>query len=46
MFDHVFASPTPQLRTQRAMIEAEAAAAQQDGQHDAAHDDAAHGGEA
>ncbi|HXR73386.1 thiamine pyrophosphate-dependent enzyme [Actinocrinis sp.] len=37
MFDHVFASPTPQLRAQRAMIEAEAAAVQRDGQqHDAA----------
>jgi len=37
MFDHVFASSTPQLRAQRAMIEAERAAAQRDGQqHDAA----------
>jgi len=30
MFDHVFAAPTPQLREQRAMVEAEAAAAQKD----------------
>lgn len=34
MFDHVFAAPTPQLRAQRAMIEAELAAARKDEQQD------------